>query len=93
VVIAVTDSGSGIAPNELPYVFDRFYRPDKSRSRASCGSGRGLAIVKQLVEAHQGRVWVESLPEQGTTFFFTLPCYDAASVPSPISCNSPISSI
>jgi signal transduction histidine kinase len=73
VVIAVADTGSGIAPDELPYVFDRFYRPDKSRSRASGGSGLGLAIVKQLVEAHEGRVWVESEAERGTTFFFTLP--------------------
>jgi signal transduction histidine kinase len=74
VVIAVADTGSGIDPDELPYVFDRFYRPDKSRSRASGGSGLGLAIVKQLVEAHAGHVWVESRPGQGTTFFFTMPC-------------------
>jgi signal transduction histidine kinase len=74
VVFAVADTGSGIAPDELPYVFDRFYRPDKSRSRASGGSGLGLAIVKQLVEAHGGRVWVTSRPERGTTFLFTMPC-------------------
>jgi signal transduction histidine kinase len=74
VVIAVADTGSGIDSDELPYVFDRFYRPDKSRSRASGGSGLGLAIVKQLVEAHAGHVWVESRPGQGTTFFFTMPC-------------------
>jgi signal transduction histidine kinase len=82
VVIAVADTGSGIAPDELPYIFDRFYRPDKSRSRASGGSGLGLAIVKQLVEAHQGRVWVESQPERGTTFFFTVPCNYAPAAPS-----------
>ena len=59
-IVAVTDTGSGIAPEDLPHVFDRFYRGDKSRARASGGSGLGLAIVKQLAEAHQGKVWAES---------------------------------
>jgi len=56
----VTDTGSGIAAEDLPHVFDRFYRGDKSRTRASGGSGLGLAIVRQLVEAHGGQVWAES---------------------------------
>lgn len=59
-IITITDTGSGIAPEDLPHVFDRFYRGDKSRSRASGGSGLGLAIVKQLAEAHRGKVWAES---------------------------------
>jgi signal transduction histidine kinase len=59
-IVAVTDTGGGIAPADLPHVFDRFYRGDKSRARASGGSGLGLAIVKQLVEAHGGQVWAES---------------------------------
>jgi len=59
-IVGVTDTGSGIAPEDLPHVFDRFYRGDKSRARASGGSGLGLAIVRQLAEAHQGRVWAES---------------------------------
>jgi len=71
-LITVSDTGEGIPPDDLPFVFDRFYRADKSRSRTSGGSGIGLAIVKQLVEAHGGKVWVESLPGQGTTFGFTL---------------------
>ncbi len=71
--ITVSDNGEGISPDDLPFVFDRFYRADKSRSRASGGSGIGLAIVKQLVEAHGGKVWVESQPGQGATFGFTLP--------------------
>lgn len=71
--VSVADTGSGIPTTELPYVFDRFYRADKSRSRATGGSGIGLAIVKQLVEAHGGRVWAESVPGRGSTFHFTLP--------------------
>jgi signal transduction histidine kinase len=58
--VTVTDTGTGIVPEDLPHVFDRFYRGDKSRARASGGSGLGLAIVRQLAEAHQGKVWAES---------------------------------
>ena len=72
-LITVSDTGEGIPPDDLPYIFDRFYRTDKSRSRASGGSGIGLAIAKQLVEAHGGKVWVESLPGQGAKFGLVLP--------------------
>jgi signal transduction histidine kinase len=71
--VRVRDTGIGIASEHLPYVFERFYRADKSRTRTTGGAGLGLAIVKQLVEAHGGRVWVESKMEEGTTFTFTLP--------------------
>jgi len=54
-------------------VFERFYRGDKARSRTTGGVGLGLAVVKQLVEAHNGRVWAESTKGQGATFSFTLP--------------------
>jgi len=73
VSVQVSDTGPGIAPEHLPYVFERFYRADKSRTRATGGAGLGLAIVKQLVEAHGGRVWVESTLGAGATFGFTLP--------------------
>jgi signal transduction histidine kinase len=72
-IIWVRDTGAGIKPDDLPHVFDRFYRGEKSRSRATGGAGLGLAIVKQLVEAHGGQVWVESTLGQGTTFFIRLP--------------------
>ena len=71
--VSVRDTGTGISPEHLPYVFERFYRADKSRTRTTGGSGLGLAIVKQLVEAHGGRVWVESTVGKGSTFTFTLP--------------------
>lgn len=70
----ICDSGIGIAAEHLPYLFTRFYRVDKSRSRVGGGSGIGLTIVKHLVEAHGGRVWAESQGiGQGSTFGFTLP--------------------
>ena len=73
VTVEVSDSGEGIAAADLPHVFDRFYRGEKSRSRATGGSGLGLAIAHSIVEAHGGRIWVESEQGQGARFFFTLP--------------------
>jgi signal transduction histidine kinase len=73
VSVAVSDTGEGIPAEHLPYVFDRFYRADKSRARQTGGAGLGLAIVKQLVVAHGGTVSVASEPGQGSTFTFTLP--------------------
>jgi two-component system, OmpR family, sensor histidine kinase BaeS len=72
-VIRVIDSGAGIAADQLPHIFERFYRIDPSRSRSSGGAGLGLSIVKQLVIAQGGRVWAESTPGKGSTFSFTLP--------------------
>jgi signal transduction histidine kinase len=77
VEVAVTDTGSGIAPEHLPYVFERFYRADPARDRATGGAGLGLAIVKQLVEAQGGQARVESTLGRGTTFSFTLPWAEA----------------
>ena len=69
----VRDSGIGIPQSELPRLFERFYRVDKARSRSLGGTGLGLAIVKHLTRAQGGDVRVESAPEQGSTFYFTLP--------------------
>jgi signal transduction histidine kinase len=73
VCLKVSDSGPGVAPEQLPFVFERFYRADPSRARATGGAGLGLAIVKQLVEAHGGRVWAENRSGTGSVFGFTLP--------------------
>jgi len=72
-IIRVIDTGVGILADELPRIFERFYRVDVSRSRATGGAGLGLPIVRQLVAAHGGRVWAESELGVGSTFFFTLP--------------------
>ncbi len=71
--VEVADTGTGIPADDLAYVFDRFHRVDRSRSRSTGGAGLGLAIVKQLVEAHGGRVWVRSRAGEGSTFGFALP--------------------
>jgi signal transduction histidine kinase len=72
--ITVEDTGEGIAPEDLPAVFDRFWKGDKSRSHTSgAGSGLGLAIVRQLVRAHGGEVEVESALGQGAIFTIELP--------------------
>lgn len=81
--VSVSDSGPGIPPDDLPYVFERFWRGDKSRTRSSGGTGLGLAIAKQLVEAHGGRIWAESPPGRGATFAFALPLSPQAPDPTP----------
>jgi signal transduction histidine kinase len=73
VKVSVADTGQGIPPDDLPYIFERFYRADKSRTRASGGSGLGLAIARRIVEAHGGQIGVESQLGVGSMVFFTLP--------------------
>jgi signal transduction histidine kinase len=71
--ISVSDTGPGISAQDLPHIFDRFYRGDTARDRASGGSGLGLAITKALIEAHGGTIEVESEPGQGAYFSIDLP--------------------
>jgi signal transduction histidine kinase len=75
--ISVSDTGTGINKDDLPFVFDHFYKADKSRQRAYGGAGIGLALVKKYVELHGGRAWVESEVGKGSTFYFTLPAADS----------------
>ncbi|MDW8069196.1 MAG: ATP-binding protein [Anaerolineae bacterium] len=79
VVIRVADSGIGIPPEDLPHVFDRFYRSNRPETEKIEGTGLGLSIVKSIVEKHGGRVWVESQPGEGSTFIFLLPTVEVAS--------------
>jgi signal transduction histidine kinase len=73
VIFVVSDSGSGISADDLPHIFDRFYRADRARTRTRGGAGLGLAIARRLVEAHGGQIWAVSTPGEGTTISFALP--------------------
>ena len=80
--ISVIDTGVGIASEDLPHVFERFWRSDRSRNRRSGGAGIGLAISKKLVELQNGVIFVESALNQGSTFSFTLPIAQKTIIPS-----------
>jgi signal transduction histidine kinase len=73
VEVSVSDTGQGIPAEELPNIFERFHRVDKSRSRSTGGSGLGLTIARYIVEAHSGKIEVQSEPGKGSRFSFTLP--------------------
>lgn len=75
VIVSVQDTGRGISEADLPHIFDRFWQTSQRRRG---GAGLGLAITKGIIEAHQGRIWVESMPGRGSTFFFALPAMDGA---------------
>ena len=72
IVIAVKDNGQGISKEEIPRIFERFYRVEKSRSRKRGGAGLGLSIVKHILEAHDENIQVKSQPNVGTAFSFSL---------------------
>jgi PAS domain S-box-containing protein len=74
--IAVQDTGSGITEEDLPKIFDRFYRGKDNRSRKTQGSGLGLSISKEIIQAHGGTIWAKSKLGEGSTFFFTIPVND-----------------
>lgn len=73
VLFEVADTGEGIRAEDLPYIFEPFFRGEQSRSRSTGGTGLGLAIAQSIVKAHHGRIWAESVPQQGTTVGFSVP--------------------
>lgn len=72
IIVRVTDNGEGIEKSNIPRLFERFYRVDKSGARSEGGSGLGLSIVKHILEAHEEKIYVESVPDVGSEFSFTL---------------------
>lgn len=72
-VVQVQDNGMGIDPQDLPYIFDRFYKSDKSRNTSGDGSGLGLSIAKEIIDYHGGRIWAQSRFRQGACISFLLP--------------------
>jgi signal transduction histidine kinase len=83
--IAVADEGPGIAPEDQPHVFDRFWRADKGRARADGGTGLGLAIVRQIAESHGGQIRLQSKPGVGSSFVIWLPVAAEAATPVEVS--------
>ena len=79
--VSVIDTGIGISEEDLPHIFERFWRSDRSRNRKSGGTGIGLAITKHLVELQQGIITVESILEQGSTFSFSIPIAQKTIIP------------
>jgi two-component system, OmpR family, phosphate regulon sensor histidine kinase PhoR len=69
--VSVADTGAGIPAEDLPRIFERFYKVDRARGKS--GTGLGLAIARHVVEAHGGRIWAESVEGKGATFYFTIP--------------------
>src|SRR5207248_2944064 len=72
-LVTVADTGIGIPAQDLPRIFERFYKVDRARTRNAGGTGLGLAIAKHLIEGHGGRIWSVSEEGAGATFFFALP--------------------
>jgi len=79
-IISIKDTGKGIPEQELPYIFDRFYRGEKSRSRTTGGLGIGLTIIKELIYAHNGKIKVKSELGKGTEFILSFPVFKASRV-------------
>jgi histidine kinase len=76
IIVEIKDNGKGISKEDIPYIFDRFYRADPSRNTSVGGSGLGLAISKQIIEKHGGGMWAKSIKNEGTSMFFSLRAFE-----------------
>ena len=86
-IVSISDTGIGIPPEAMPFLFSKFFRVNNGAHREIGGTGLGLSLVKQIVIAHHGRVWAESSPGEGSTFHFTLPLAATVTVPSEQRCD------
>jgi signal transduction histidine kinase len=77
-LVEVRDHGRGVPPEQLESIFERFHQVDKSDSRQKGGTGLGLAISRRIIQQHDGRIWVDSTPGEGSTFRFTIPLATAS---------------
>lgn len=84
VTVGVHDTGMGISPEDLPHIFQKFYRIDNTKTRTIGGTGLGLYICRQIVELYSGRMWVESALDRGSHFYFSLPRVDSAKATTPL---------
>jgi signal transduction histidine kinase len=82
VILFVADQGIGIPQDELPHIFERFYRVDSSLRRSTMGAGLGLFLTKAIVEAHGGQIWARAETNKGTTFFVALPVEHDGALPA-----------
>ena len=87
--VAITDTGIGIAQEDIPHIFDRFYRVDRARSREMGGTGLGLAICQWIIDAHHGWIDVQSALGKGSTFTVHLPCLAPETPDAPASGAEP----
>ena len=80
IMVTVTDEGAGISREDKPHIFDRMFQTERTHKPGVTGAGLGLSICKGLIEAHKGRIWIESEEGKGTRCFFTLPIYNSRGV-------------
>ena len=75
-VVYVKDTGTGIPEEQLEHIFEKFYQVDGTSTRKFGGNGLGLAIAKNIIDLHEGKLWVESEPGEGSTFYFSVPHFN-----------------
>jgi anti-sigma regulatory factor (Ser/Thr protein kinase) len=93
VSVAISDSGVGIAPEDIKHLFQKFYRIDNSATRTIGGTGLGLYLCRKVIESYNGRIWIESKPNVGSTFKFTLPRLSLEEAEQMQAANGPVATV